>query len=97
MHSFLGSDFDEHNSRKSIDPRIYQQAVDFVQERYKNNKNILSKEMIKIEIKESIYSLLENNFGIPGYIASSFHIEVDDIDKDGHYPVSITIKYQDLD
>ena len=97
MYSFLGNNFDEHNSRKSIDPRVYQHAIDFVQNRYKDNKNVLSKEMIKIELRESIYSLLEKNFDIPGYIAGDFHIEVGEIDNDGHYPIQITMKYKDLE
>lgn len=97
MYSFLGDNFDQHNSRKSIDPRVYQQAVDFVQNRYKDNKGYMSKELVRIEIKESIYSLLENSFGVPGYIAGDFHIEVDDMDEEGHYPVVITMKYKDLE
>lgn len=97
VYLFLGDNLDDHNSRKSIDPRVYQQAVDFVQNRYRHNNNIISKDLIRVEIRESIYSLLENNFGIPGYIAGDFHIEVYDMDKEGHYPVVITMKHRDLE
>lgn len=76
---------------------VKEEAISFIHDRYRWKKSSLARHIIKIEIKELIYSLLKEKYEISPKIYKNIKIQtlLNNINSYGYHNIDIFIYYHE--